>query len=333
MKVFLTGYKGYIGTHLVDLLKKEGYFVTGCDLGIFDGCEFSEYTKPDIELNKDIRYITEQDLENADAVIHLAAISNDPMGEFAEKLTYDINLNGSINLAKKAKKAGVRRFLFAGSCSVYGKGEEPDLKENSQLNPLSAYAISKVEAEKYISELADSNFSPSFLRNSTAYGYSPMLRIDLVVNNLLSCAYTTGDIRIMSDGTPWRPLIHCKDIGRAFTAFLKAPIEKVHNKSVNIGGNTENYMVKEIADFVKRFVPNTKIVYTGETGEDPRNYKVNFDLLKETLPDFRLEYTLQKGIEELYKKMKEHKFTLQDFNGDKYVRLRTLRKRLDKIKI
>jgi nucleoside-diphosphate-sugar epimerase len=329
-KVLVTGHKGYIGAHLVSLLKDAGYLVTGVDLDLFSECNWEELVKPDVELIKDFRNLTNNEIKNHDCVMHLAAISNDPMGDLNEMITYDNNLKGSIELASKAKENGVPRFLFSGSCSVYGKGEKLDLNENSRLNPISAYAVSKVKAEVEISKLADENFCPSFLRNSTAYGHSPMLRIDLVVNNLLGCAIARGDIRIMSDGSPWRPLIHAKDIARAFIAFSEAPQDKVFNKAINIGANDENYQVKDIAQFVKELVPNAMIVFTGEVGEDPRNYRVNFDKLNELLPDFKLEYTLKSGMEELYKKYMEHKFSITDFEADKFVRLRTLKGKLDR---
>jgi len=329
MKIFVTGHKGYIGVHLVSVLKEHGHQVTGCDLNLFDGCEWDEIVRPDKEIIKDIRSLTKEDLIGYDCVMHLAAISNDPMGDLNEDITYSINRDGSINLAKKAKEAGVPRFLLASSCSAYGKGESLDLDETANLNPVSAYAISKIEAEKEISKLADNSFSPSFLRNATAYGYSPMLRIDLVVNNLLGCAFAKGDIRIMSDGTPWRPLIHCKDIANAFVAFAEAPKDKIHNKAINIGANSENYQVKDIADRVQRLLPKAKIVFTGEVGADPRNYRVSFDLLNKTLPDFKLEYNLDKGMSELFRKYVEHKFNKEDFDGDKFVRLRTIKNRLN----
>lgn len=331
MKVFVTGHKGYIGTHLVKLLVEEGHDVTGCDIGYFDGCEWEEYIKPQKELIKDIREITVEELKGHDVVMHLAAISNDPMGDLDENFTYSVNLHGSVNLAKKAKEAGVPRFLFSGSCSVYGKGEKLDLNEDDKLNPVSAYAVSKVETEKEINKIADDTFCPAFLRNATAYGYSPMLRIDLVVNNLLSCAFTRGDIRIKSDGTPWRPLIHCKDIARAFIAFAKAPRENIYKRAINVGGNEENYQVKDVAAKVNELLPEAVIVFTGEAGDDPRNYRVKFDLLNELVPEFKLEYTLDKGMDELFAKFKEHNFSVDDFEGDKFTRLRTLKNRMTEI--
>lgn len=329
MKVFVTGHRGYIGSHLVDVLKQEGHAVVGCDLGLFDGCGWEPVVGPDRELVKDTRAIEAADLDGCDCVMHLAAISNDPMGALNAQLTLDVNRDASIRLAKLAKQAGVPRYLFAGSCSVYGKGEKLDLDESDPLNPLTAYARSKIETEKAVSELADDSFSPAYLRNSTAYGHSPMLRIDLVVNNLLGSALAYGEIRIQSDGTPWRPLIHCRDIARAFVAFARAPRSAVHDRAVNVGANSQNYRVRDVANEVRRLVPSAKIAYTGEVGADPRNYRVKFDLLDELLPDFKLQYDLASGVEELHRKMVEHGFSRSDFEGDRFVRLRTLRKRLD----
>lgn len=327
-KILVTGHKGYIGAHLVKILKDAGYFVIGNDVNLFDGCEWESLTPPDIELIKDIRQLTEKDLEGVDTIMHLAAISNDPMGDLNANITYSINRDGTIKLAEMAKKAGVERFLFSSSCSIYGKSDKLDMVETDPTVPLTAYAISKIECEKAISQMADTHFTPAFLRNATAYGHSAMLRIDLVVNNLLACAVSRGDIRIMSDGSPWRPLIHCKDIARAFVAFLEAPKATIHNQIVNIGGNEENYQVRDVGNLVQKFVPKAQIVYTGEVGNDSRDYRVKFDKLNSLLPDFKLEYTLEKGMEELYKKYVEHKFSETDFTGEQFVRLRTLKNRL-----
>jgi nucleoside-diphosphate-sugar epimerase len=332
MRVLVTGHKGYIGSHLVDVLKQAGHRVTGCDLGLFEGCAWDKVVPADVDLNKDVRTLSPKDLEGHDAVMHLAALSNDPMGEINQQLTYDINRDASVRVAKLAKQAGVERFLFAGSCSVYGQGKKPDLDETDPVNPLTAYAKSKIETEEQVSMLADVNFCPVYLRNSTAYGYSPMLRIDLVVNNLLGSAMAFGQIRIQSDGSPWRPLIHCRDIARAFLAFAEAPREAVFNRAVNVGGNHENYRVREVADQVKRLMPEAAITYTGEVGADSRNYRVNFDLLKKVLPDFKLQYTLASGMDELHAAMVSHRFGRADFESDQFVRLRTLKHRLGLLK-
>lgn len=332
MKVFVTGHRGYIGAHLVDLLKQAGHTVTGCDLGLFDGCAWEEVVSADRDLRMDVRDVTLEDLTGHDCVMHLAAISNDPMGEVDATATYAINRDASIRIAQLAKKAGVPRYLFAASCSVYGAGKKLDLDENDPLNPLTAYAKSKIDTEQAVSQLADYNFTPAYLRNATAYGNSPMLRIDLVVNNLLACAVATGEIRIMSDGSPWRPLMHCRDIARAFVAFMNAPKERIHNKAVNVGGNGENYQVKDIGEKVKELIPSAKITYTGEVGADPRNYRVKFDLLNNLLPNFKLQYNLSTGMEELYRKLIDRGFGRKDWIGDQFVRLRTLKGRLDRLK-
>lgn len=327
MKVFVTGHRGFIGTHLVSLLKKAGYFVAGCDIHLFEGCEWGEIPKVDLEITRDIRALSVKDLEGYDSIMHLAAISNDPMGDLDETITYNINRDGSIRLAELAKRAGVSRFLFAGSCSVYGKKGSKPLDEKASFEPLSAYAKSKVEAETAIHNLANDHFCPISLRNATAYGASAMLRLDLVANNLLACAYALGDIRIQSDGSPWRPLIHCKDIARAFIACMESPKINLNNRAINIGANRENYQVKDIADMVKELIPQATIVFTGEMGADPRSYRVNFDLLGELLPHFTVEYSLWKGLEELYKQFVDRGFSKQDFLGDKFFRLRSIGKK------
>src|SRR5271168_737402 len=331
MKIFVTGHRGFIGAHLVDVLKQEGHAVVGCDLKLFEGCNWEPLVEPARELIKDVRTIEARDLDGCDCVMHLAAISNDPMGELNAQLTFDINRDASIRLANTAKQAGVPRFLFAGSCSIYGKGEKLDLDETDPLNPLTAYARSKIETEQAVSKLADGSFAPVYLRNATAYGHSPMLRIDLVVNNLLASAMAYGEIRIQSDGSPWRPLIHCRDIARAFAALAKAPRNVIHNMAINVGANSENYQVRDVGDQVQQLIPSAKVVYTGEVGADPRNYRVKFDKLSRLLPDFRLQYNLVSGMEELHRKMVDHGFGKKDFEGDQFVRLRTLKGRFDRL--
>jgi len=324
-KIFLTGHKGYIGVELIPLLRRRGYTVIGCDTGLFEECAWYPAEKADRDLNLDLRDISPGDLLGCDAVIHLAALSNDPMGDLDPELTREVNLKSSIRLANMAKEAGVSRFLFAGSCSVYGKGDCLDLNETAPLNPLTPYAESKIEAEREILALCGNGFATASLRNATAYGSSAMLRLDLVVNNLMACAYTQGNICLKSDGTSWRPLIHCRDIARAFVAFLEAPKEAVSGQAVNIGANEENYQVKDVARLVQEMMPGADIVFTGEIGHDPRNYRVNFDRLNRLLPGFRLRYTLREGMRELLNDFRRHGLPPQDFEGGKYVRLEKLK--------
>lgn len=333
MKILVTGHLGYIGTHLVEVLKESGHIVTGCDLGLFHGCEWSPAPRPDREYIKDFADLSETELEGHDAICHLAAISNDPMGDLNEEITLSVNRDKSFELAKRAKTAGVGRFLYSGSCSVYGAGEKLDLEETDPLNPLTAYARSKIECEELLADLVGDDFTVAYLRNATAYGASPMLRIDLVVNNLLGSALSYGEIRIKSDGSPWRPLIHCRDIARAFQAFCEAPSETIRGEAVNVGGNGENYQVRNVGDLVQELIPSASVAYTGEVGEDPRNYRVRFDKLNRLLPEFKLEYTLASGMEDLHRQMVDHGFGKKDFEGDKFVRLRTLRERLDMLSL
>jgi nucleoside-diphosphate-sugar epimerase len=328
MRALVTGNQGYIGCHLVDVLKRRGHEVAGCDLGLFAGCEWDELPAADLEVTGDIRDLREDHLRGYDVVMHLAAISNDPMGDVDETLTHRVNAEASVQLAQKARAAGVPRFLFASSCSIYGQGEMLDLDESAAFNPISAYAQSKIDAEAGILGLATDDFSPVSLRNATAYGDSSALRIDLVANNLLASAVAYQEVRIMSDGTPWRPLIHCRDIANAFVAFAEVPRERVHGRAVNVGANDENYQVREVAAIVQDLVPEAEIVFTGEVGRDPRDYRVNFALLGELLPDFGLEYGLRRGMEELFEHYRAAGFDAADFEGEQFVRLRTLRKRL-----
>jgi nucleoside-diphosphate-sugar epimerase len=321
-RVMVTGHRGYIGVHLVDVLQQAGHTVTGVDTGLFDGCEWEPFAAADHELRKDVRALELDDVRGQDVVMHLAAISNDPMGDVDPELTYAVNRDASIRLAELAKEAGVPRYLFAGSCSVYGQTDDHDVVEGDPLNPLTAYAKSKIEVEEAVRPLGDETFTPVFLRNATAYGHSPMLRIDLVVNNLLACAHALGSIRIQSDGSPWRPLIHCRDIARAFLAFADADVPP--GTAVNVGGNDENYQVRDVAALVQELVPDARIEFTGEAGNDPRSYRVDFGLLARLVPEFRLEYTLRSGMEELHAKLSEHEFSVADWESDQFVRLRRL---------
>ena len=332
MRVFLTGHRGYIGAHLLQLLKEEGHTVIGCDLDLYASSRRGALIDPDLDLRQDIRTLLPKDLTGCDCVMHLAALSNDPMGELDPALTEQINVDGSVHLARIAKRAGVPRFLFSSSCSIYGRGASLDLDENASLNPQSAYARSKIKAEKGISLLASPDFSPVYLRNATAFGDSPMLRLDLVVNNLLACVLTKGEIRLQSDGTPWRPLIHVKDIARAFIAFLHAPRLLVHNLAVNVGSNQQNVQVREIAQIISDRYPEAKIVFTGEAGPDPRNYRVRFDKLSSLLPNFQLEMPLDYGIDEMARSFSSFpSLSREEFEGGKFVRLSVLKKRVSSL--
>jgi nucleoside-diphosphate-sugar epimerase len=327
-RVLVTGHRGYIGAHLVDLLRQHGHYVKGVDIGFFDGCEWEPLVPSDEEIRCDVRALEAGDLDGCDCVMHLAAISNDPMGDLDPALTSAINRDASIRLARLAKSAGVPRFLFASSCSIYGKGARLDLDETAALNPVSAYARSKVQTEEALNGLADDRFLPVSLRNATAYGHSPMLRVDLVANNLLGCAVTKGTIRILSDGTPWRPLIHVRDIARAFVFMLEPPASRFDELSFNVGADIENYRVRDIAAIVKDLVPSAELRYTGEVGADPRDYRVSFGRLNRAFPEFRLEYDVRHGLEELLQKFRAHGFSAVDFDGPRFVRLRTLTERL-----
>lgn len=323
----MTGHRGYIGVHLVRLLHEAGYHVTGVDLGYFDGCEWSPADGPDIDLRRDVRALGPADLEGCDVVCHLAAISNDPMGDLDPGLTDAINRGGTVHVARAAKAAGVPRFLFASSCSVYGKVDE-DATEDAPLNPLSAYAKSKIDAERQLLDLADASFSPVFLRNATAFGLSPMLRIDLVANNLLASALARGEVTVLTDGTPWRPLVHCADIARAFVAMAEAPRDRVHGVAVNVGANTMNFRVRDIAERVHALVPSAPLSFSARATSDPRDYRVSFTRLSQLLPDFRLAYDLDSGLTELLASCRARGFTRDDFDGPRFVRLRTLKGRL-----
>jgi nucleoside-diphosphate-sugar epimerase len=301
------------------VLADSGHDVTGLDTYLYEGCNFGREPVAVPAIRQDIRDVWPGDLRGFDAVIHLAALSNDPLGCLDEACTYSINHEGSVSLARAAKAAGVSRFLFASSCSLYGAAGDSMLDESAEFNPITAYGTSKVLVEQDVAKLADDSFSPTFLRNATAYGASPRLRADIVVNNLVGVAYTTGEVLIQSDGTPWRPLVHVQDISRAFLAVLEAPREAVHNQSFNVGSSQENYQIREIADMVREVVPGCTVKYLEGGGPDPRCYKVNCDKLTRHIPTFKTEWTVRKGVEELYASYVRNRLTKEMFAN--FVRL------------
>jgi len=321
MRVLLTGHRGYIGTVLVPLLTQRGHEVTGLDSGLFERCAFGEETEIIPWIRKDIRDATEDDLRGYDAVLHLAGLSNDPLGDLNPELTYEINYKASVRLAKLAKQAGVRKFLFSSSCSNYGAAGETPVAEDSPFNPVTPYGKSKVQAEQKIRPLADAEFCPVLLRSATAYGVSPRLRFDLVLNNLVAWAVATGRIYIKSDGMPWRPVVHIEDISRAVLACLEADEDLVRGEAFNVGRTAENYRVRELAELVGEIVPNCRIEYAADASPDTRCYRVNADKIARVLPAFRPQWTARKGAEQLYRAMKTYGVTVDDFEGPRYKRI------------
>ncbi len=331
MRVLVTGHNGYIGAIMLRVLRANGHEVVGQDTFYFEDCTLGEEEEESVpSIRKDVRDLTVEDLESFDAVVHLAALSNDPLGEVNTDWTYEINHLASVNLAKLAKEAGVRRFLYSSSCSLYGTaGGDEILDENAPFKPLTPYAISKVRSEAGISKLADSGFSPVSLRNATAYGVSPRLRADVVLNNLVCWAHCTGKICIMSDGTPWRPIVHIEDIANAFVAALVAPKEKIHNQAFNVGVNGENYQVRELAEIVRETVVGSEVEYAEGGSPDPRSYRVDFSKLHRALPDYKSKWNARRGAEELYATFQKVGLTLDDFQGQRYIRVKHLSHLLD----
>jgi nucleoside-diphosphate-sugar epimerase len=325
LRVLITGHNGYIGSVMSRMVRAAGHEVRGLDTYFFEGCTLGPNT-PDLPSARlDLRDVREEDLAGQDAVIHLAALSNDPLGDLAPDLTYAINHRGSLRLAQLAKAAGVSRFLFASSCSLYGVAGEDMLDERAPFNPITPYGESKVRLEHDLHRMADDRFSPTYLRNATAYGFSPRLRLDVVVNNLVGVALTTGEIRVQSDGTPWRPLVHVEDFCRAFLAALHAPRERVHDEAFNVGRTEENYQVSALAALVRQALPGTEVRYAEGGGPDPRSYRVNCDKLARTLPEFRPRWTVAKGVAELVSAFRAAGLSAPDFHGPRFVRLRRIR--------
>jgi nucleoside-diphosphate-sugar epimerase len=321
MRVLVTGHKGYIGSCLIPMLLDAGHEVTGLDSNLFAACTFVGGLVEVPEYDCDVRDVTPEMLEGFDGVIHLAGLSNDPLGDYDPSLTEQINERASIEIARMAKRAGVKRFLFASSCSNYGAAGESFLDEGASFKPVTPYGRSKVNVELAVGPLADDTFSPIFLRASTAYGVSPRIRFDLVLNNLTAWAYTTGEVFLKSDGTPWRPIVHIEDISRAYIAALEAPLEVVHGQAFNVGTTTENNQIRELAELVRDIVPNSKIAFADDAAPDARCYRVDCNRIARELHGFKPQWTARRGVEELYDAFCREGITLNDFEGERYKRI------------
>ena len=331
MRVLVTGHEGYVGSVLTDRLVEAGHDVVGLDTGYFAECLLGPAPTEIRSIHVDLRDVTAEHLRGFDAVMHLAALCNDPLGNLNPDLTYNVNHRSTVRLAAAAKAAAVTRFLFSSSCSLYGAGstdlspeERPFLDESAEFNPVTPYGESKILAEQGVSELADDDFSPVFLRNATAYGFSPRLRGDIVVNDLTAHALLTGEVRLLSDGRAWRPLIHVEDISAAFEALLSVPRERIHNKAYNIAQSAENYLIRDVAEIVAEVVVGSKVSFAGGAGTDLRNYRVSGDLVAAEVPEFQPQWTVRKGVEQLLEAYQKFGLTFDDFRGAPFQRLRRI---------
>jgi nucleoside-diphosphate-sugar epimerase len=331
MRVLLTGHYGYVGSVMAPMLIAAGHEVVGLDTYLYEGSTFgSEVKTPGlIELRKDVRKVEKHDLEGIEAIIHLAALSNDPLSDLNPALTYEINHQASVRLAELAKEAGISRFVFASSCSNYGAAGDEYMDETSEVNPITAYGKSKVFTEVDVAKLADDDFSPTFMRSATAYGVSPRLRFDIVVNNLTAWAFTTGKVLLKSDGTPWRPLVHVEDMSRAFMAALHAPREVIHNETFNVGQTKENYQIRDLAQIVAEVVPGSQVDFAPGASADQRNYRVNCDKIANALPEFQPQWDVRKGAQQLYEAFQRVEIDVNDFEGPRYRRISRLKHLLE----
>jgi len=325
MRVLVTGERGYIGTVLVPMLRESGHEAHGLDSDLFQRCTFLGEVPTIPSVRRDVRDVSPEHLRGFDAVIHLAGLSNDPLGDLDPAITHDINCAATLRLAALAKQAGVRRFLFSSSCSTYGASGDDFIDETAAFHPVTPYGKSKVEAERGLASMADADFSPTYLRSATAYGASPRLRFDLVLNNLTAWAYTTGQVLLKSDGTPWRPIVHIADISRAFIAALEAPRELVHNEPFNVGRTDENFRIREIADIVAETVPGSRVEFAEGASPDKRNYRVDCSKIARVLPSFQPAWTVRRGAEELYQTFQKAELTVKEFEGERYHRLAHLK--------
>jgi nucleoside-diphosphate-sugar epimerase len=328
-RVLITGHKGYIGSVMAPVVAQAGYEVVGLDTGYFSQCTLVRDKISIPSVAKDIRSLSEDDLRGFHAVIHLAALSNDPIGNLDAGWTRQINYQASVRLAELAKAAGVERFLFSSSCIMYGMSEAQVVNEDSPLDPRTEYARSKVLAERAISALAGDGFAPTFLRNGTIYGLSPRMRFDTVLNDLVGTAATTGKVIVYSDGKPWRPVVHVQDVARAFLTVVEAPLEKVHNQAFNTGANDLNHQIFELAEIAARAVAGCKLEVKAQTGADQRTYKADFAKFARTFPEFRFQWTAEKGAQELYQAFQSIRLTHKDFTDQRFTRLQWLRYLLD----
>lgn len=324
MKILVTGNEGYIGSILVPMLKEAGHEVRGLDTALFRECALTPFDRPPT-IRKDVRDVEGGDLDGVDAIIHLAGLANDPLGDLDPPVTYEINHQATVRIAELAKKAGIQRFLYASTCSVYGAAGEHMIDEETSPNPVTPYARSKIMSEEDLLKFADKDFCPVFLRAATAYGVSPYLRFDLALNNLVAWAYTTKQVYLKSDGMSWRPLVHIKDIARGYMTLLQAPNEKVCARAFNIGNSDENYRIVRLAELVRDGVPDSELVHAADASPDKRSYRVSCDLIKETLPEYQTVWTAKLGIDEVYQVVRDSGLNAQDFEGARYNRIAHVR--------